>query len=146
MLIIEDMHDAAGSLQEALDLVGHVVAVAYDGPSGLALARDFHPDAVLCDIGLPVMNGFEVARAMRSDSAIRSAFLVALSGYALQDDIDKAKEAGFDEHMAKPPRLDVLERLLARIATLSPPDRLQVYASRRRRSSVRRSATRRGSL
>lgn len=121
VLIIEDLVDAAESLQEALDLAGHVVAVAYDGPSGLALARNFGPDVVLCDIGLPLMNGFQVAREMRKDPdpRMRSALLIALSGYALQEDIDKAKEAGFDEHMAKPPRLDVLERLLARLPKAS---------------------------
>lgn len=113
VLIIEDLPDAAESLQEALGLAGHDVAVAYDGPTGVALARSFRPDVVLCDIGLPVMDGFQVARELRQDPALASAFLVALSGYALQEDIDKAREAGFDQHMAKPPRLEALERLLA---------------------------------
>lgn len=67
---------------------------------------------VLCDIGLPITDGFDVARAMRLASATRAAFLIAPSDYASQDDTDQAKEARFDGHRAKPPRLDILDRLL----------------------------------
>ncbi len=68
---------------------------------------------VLCDIGLPGMNGFEVARALRADAALKDALLVALSGYALPDDIRRSAEAGFRHHLAKPPSLEELERVLA---------------------------------
>ena len=70
MLVIEDNVDAAESLREALELGGHEVAVAYDGPEGLAKARAFEPEVVLCDIGLPGMDGYEVARALRADAAL----------------------------------------------------------------------------
>jgi CheY-like chemotaxis protein len=82
-LIIEDNVDAADSLREVLELSGHEVAVAYNGPDGLAKAREWRPEVLLCDIGLPGMDGYEVARAFRADEALRKTFLVALSGYAL---------------------------------------------------------------
>ena len=66
VLIIEDNIDAADSLREALELDAHQVAVAHDGPTGLALARSFHPEVVLCDVGLPGMTGYDVARAFRT--------------------------------------------------------------------------------
>jgi CheY-like chemotaxis protein len=68
---------------------------------------------VLCDIGLLSMDGYEVARRMRQDPKVRSTFLVALGGYALQEDVEKSGEVGFDRHMAKPPRLEQLEQMLA---------------------------------
>jgi PAS domain S-box-containing protein len=113
VLIIEDNVDAAESLCEALSIGHHEVAVAYDGRRGLAKARDFRPDVILCDIGLPGMDGFAVARAIRSDDVLRKGFLVALSGYALPEDLERAREAGFDRHLAKPPSLESLQRLLA---------------------------------
>jgi two-component system CheB/CheR fusion protein len=113
ILIIEDNVDAAESLQEALLLDEHDVSVAPDGPTGIARARAFRPDVILCDIGLPGMDGFAVARALRADPLFERTFLVALSGYALPEDLQRAAEAGFDRHLAKPPRLEILERLLA---------------------------------
>jgi PAS domain S-box-containing protein len=115
VLLIEDNVDAAHSLREVLELAQHAVEVAYDGPDGIRKARAFAPDVILCDIGLPGMNGHEVARALRAERALRSVFLVALTGYALPEDLVKAKEAGFDGHLAKPPNLEELERLLANV-------------------------------
>jgi signal transduction histidine kinase/ActR/RegA family two-component response regulator len=113
VLIIEDLADAAQSLREALELCGHQVQVAENGPAGLTRAREFCPEVVLCDIGLPGMDGYEVARAFRADGVLKDVFLVALSGYALPEDLQRAAEAGFDRHFAKPPRLDKLEELLS---------------------------------
>ena len=113
VLIIEDQADAAQSLREALDLCGHQVQVTNNGPAGLSRARAFCPEVVLCDIGLPGMDGYEVARAFRADGALKDVFLVALSGYALPEDLQRAAEAGFDQHVAKPPRMDKLEELLS---------------------------------
>jgi CheY-like chemotaxis protein len=70
---------------------------------------------VLCDIGLPGMDGFEVARAFRADPALKGAFLVALSGYALPEDVQRASQAGFERHLAKPPSLEKLEQMLANL-------------------------------
>ncbi|MGC4115973.1 MAG: ATP-binding protein [Myxococcales bacterium] len=113
ILIIEDNVDAADSLREVLELDGHEVAVANDGPAGLALARRTGPDVVLCDIGLPGMDGYAVARAFRLDEALRHVLLVALSGYAQREDMERAAAAGFDHHLAKPPNLEKLEAVLA---------------------------------
>ncbi len=113
VLVIEDNIDAADSLRDVLQVQGHEVAVAYDGGSGIALAREFRPEVVLCDIGLPGMDGYEVARAFRADEALRSAQLVALSGYALAEDQQRASEAGFDQHLTKPPSFERLAAVLA---------------------------------
>jgi CheY-like chemotaxis protein len=113
VLIIEDNEDAAETLREVLALQGHeVVAVAGSGPEGLASARSGRPDVVLCDIGLPLMDGYQVARSFRADPELRGIRLVALSGYAQPEDLARAVEAGFDAHLAKPPDLDKLQQLL----------------------------------
>jgi PAS domain S-box-containing protein len=113
VLIIEDNIDAADSLRDVLEFGDHVVEVAYHGPEGLARAREFKPEVVLCDIGLPGMDGYQVARALRADDALKEVFLVALSGYALPEDLQRAHEAGFDRHLAKPPSIEKIEEALA---------------------------------
>jgi PAS domain S-box-containing protein len=115
VLVIEDNVDAADSLREVLELGDHDVAVAYNGPEGLSRAREFQPEVVLCDIGLPGMDGFEVARALRREDGLRGVFLVALSGYAQPEDLQRASEAGFERHLAKPPSLEKLEELLGNL-------------------------------
>jgi two-component system CheB/CheR fusion protein len=115
ILIIEDNRDAAESLCEVLELDGHEVAVAHDGAQGLRKALDFKPDVVLCDIGLPGMDGYEVARALRADERLRSAHLVAISGYALPEDLCSASQAGFQDHLAKPPSIERLAEILSRV-------------------------------
>jgi PAS domain S-box-containing protein len=112
VLIIEDNVDAAHSLRDLLEADEHQVAVAYDGPQGIAKAREFGPDVVLCDIGLPGMNGFDVARVFRADAALKGIRLVALSGYSMPEDLQRASEAGFERHLAKPPDPAVIEGLL----------------------------------
>lgn len=112
ILLIEDNIDSAESLREVLELGDHEVAVAYNGPEGIAKAREFCPDVALCDIGLPGMDGYAVARAFRADTMLNRTFLVALSGYALPEDLLRAQEAGFERHLAKPLSLDKLERIL----------------------------------
>ena len=110
VLVIEDNVDAGFTLAEVLALEGHEVRVARDGASGIALARELGPDVVLCDIGLPDLDGYEVARTLRRDDALKGARLVALTGYAQPDDQRRARDAGFDAHLGKPPDL---ERLFA---------------------------------
>jgi PAS domain S-box-containing protein len=116
VLVVEDNLDGAESLRELLALNGHEVEVAYRGADGIAKARDWRPDVVLCDIGLPDINGHDVARAFRSDPLLRSVFLVALTGYALPADLERASEAGFNEHLAKPACIDRLKEVLASAA------------------------------
>lgn len=113
VLIIEDNVDVAHSLREALGFLKHSVEVAYSGPEGLAKARAFGPDVVLCDIGLPGMDGYDVAKAFRAEPALGSVFLVALTGYALPEDQSKARQAGFDRHLAKPASVGDLQAVLA---------------------------------
>jgi len=113
VLIIEDNIDAADSLREALEFNEYEVEVAYTGPSGIAKSRVYKPEVVLCDIGLPGMDGFEVARVFRADGALKGTRLVALSGYALPEDLQRSREAGFDQHLAKPPSMETLQEALA---------------------------------
>ncbi len=113
ILVIEDNVDAADSLRDALTLAQHQVVVAYRGAAGLEVAREFKPDVVLCDIGLPEMDGYQIARAIRADEQLREVQLIALTGYALPQDLAKAKTAGFDQHLAKPLSIEKLEEALA---------------------------------
>ncbi|WP_170229901.1 PAS domain S-box protein [Polyangium fumosum] len=117
VLVIEDNVDAAETLRDALGMGDHVVEVAFAGPEGIEKARRFEPDVVLCDIGLPGMDGYGVARTIRADPKLRSVYLVALSGYALQEDVERSRQAGFDRHMAKPPSLSALEKMLAEVGS-----------------------------
>lgn len=113
VLIIEDNVDAAELLRDLLQLGDHTVALAFSGPDGLDCARSFRPDVVLCDIGLPTMDGYAVAAAIRADPELADTCLIALSGYAQPEDIRRATTAGFDHHVAKPPDLDRLEAILS---------------------------------
>jgi PAS domain S-box-containing protein len=113
VLIVEDHEDAAESLRDYLELRGHAVEIAIDGLDALAKAATFRPEIVLCDLGLPGLDGYGVARALRADPALRGAFLVALSGYAQDEDVARSREAGFDRHLAKPADPVVLEALMA---------------------------------
>jgi two-component system CheB/CheR fusion protein len=112
VLIIEDNMDAAETLRDLLELSGHEVRVAFEGHEGLRLAGTFRPQVVLCDIGLPGMTGYEVARALRADDRFRAVVLVALTGYSLPEDQRRATDAGFAHHVRKPPNLDELIHLL----------------------------------
>jgi PAS domain S-box-containing protein len=118
VLIVEDNVDAADTLRDVLELEGHDVTVAYRGTDGLEAARLHRPDVVLCDLGLPGLDGYEVARALRGEPGTAGVLLVALSGYALPEDRQRALEAGFDRHLAKPVDPDDLTRMLA-----APPRR-----------------------
>jgi signal transduction histidine kinase/CheY-like chemotaxis protein len=112
ILIIEDNVDGAQSLAEILEFHGHRVRVARDGCSGIATAKEFQPDTILCDIGLPDVDGYDVARTLRQDGPLRGTRLVALSGYAQPEDRRRARDAGFDAHLVKPVDLDELMRVL----------------------------------
>jgi signal transduction histidine kinase len=112
VLLVEDNDDAAESLRDAIMLLGHEVHVGRTGLEGIALARAIKPDVVLCDIGLPGADGYEVARTLRR--LVPHALLIAMTGYGMPDDKQRAKEAGFAQHVTKPPRIADLERLLTR--------------------------------
>jgi PAS domain S-box-containing protein len=112
VLIIEDNEDAAESLREVLEFDNHDVAVAHTGPTGIRKAIELQPTVILCDIGLPGMDGYEVARAIRAEPSLKNVPMIALSGYALPEDLRRAQQAGFDRHMAKPPSLAQINQLL----------------------------------
>lgn len=117
ILLIEDNVDAADMLRTLLELEGHDVQVAHEGPTGLALAGESPPDVILCDLGLPGMDGYAVAQAVRADERLRYAYLVALSGYALPDDRHHAADVGFDTHLAKPASVEKLRAVLAQASS-----------------------------
>ena len=114
MLVVDDNVDTARGTARLLQLAGHDVRVAHDGREALEVAREICPRFVLLDIGLPVMDGYEVARQLRGDPRLRDAVIVAISGYS-QDDYRQPEDAGFDHHMVKPIDYDALR------AILSPP-------------------------
>jgi PAS domain S-box-containing protein len=120
VLIVEDNADAAESLAAFLELIGHEVSVAGDGKTGIERARSLSPDIVLCDIDLPVLDGYEVAAALRREPALRGTYLVAMTGYGQAEDKRQARERGFDAHLTKPTDPADLERLLARLPAASP--------------------------
>jgi signal transduction histidine kinase/ActR/RegA family two-component response regulator len=113
ILIVEDNADAADSLRTLLELDGHEVRTERTGTAALEAARGFQPEVVLCDIGLPGMDGYEVARALRRAPGGAEPLLIALTGYAADGDQERTAQAGFDHHFAKPPDLERLNRLLA---------------------------------
>ncbi|HEY0515317.1 MAG TPA: MEDS domain-containing protein [Thermoanaerobaculia bacterium] len=102
ILVVEDNADAALTMRDFLELSGHEVELAASGMDGVEAARQFHPEVVLCDLGLPGMNGFEVAAELRRDPSTRSAKLIAVTGYGGDEDRRRSKEAGFDLHLTKP--------------------------------------------
>jgi CheY-like chemotaxis protein len=111
IVLIDDNVDAAESLAMLLRLKGHEVHIAYDGPSGVALALKTDPDCVLVDIGLPGIDGYAVAKRLRAQERERT-LLVALTGYSQSEDRLKSEQAGFDHHLVKPVAQDVLEDVL----------------------------------
>jgi two-component system CheB/CheR fusion protein len=117
VLMVEDNPDAAESLVMILELLGHHVRVVHDGAVALDAARANVPDIMLVDIGLPGMNGYEVARAVRADPHLKQVVLVALTGYGRPDDKAAAMAAGFDYHLVKPVDLDALGELVARLGS-----------------------------
>jgi CheY-like chemotaxis protein len=123
ILVVDDNADGARLLADALELVGHETRLAFDGPTALVAAADFRPDAALLDLGLPVMDGYELAGQMIARSkGRRRPVLVAVTGYGQASDQERTRAAGFDAHVVKPvdiPRLiSLVESLLARTATV----------------------------
>jgi signal transduction histidine kinase len=108
MLIVDDNEDSARSMSTLQRLRGHETRTAFTGPDAVVAAAEFSPEVVLLDIGLPGMDGYDVARHLRAMPALAGAFLVAMTGYGSDEDRAHAKEAGFDEYLVKPVDLDLL--------------------------------------
>ena len=112
VLLIEDSADAREMLRMMLELAGHVVYDAPDGDRGLELLNDMRPDVGIIDIGLPRMDGYQIARRIREEPHGRGMLLVALTGYGAADDVKRSAEHGFDHHLVKPVDPEQIARLI----------------------------------
>ncbi|HEY4445711.1 MAG TPA: PAS domain-containing protein [Steroidobacteraceae bacterium] len=113
VLVADDNKDAADALAMLLELAGHEVRVAHGGRAALSLAQTFRPDVAVLDIGMPELNGYEVAKELRREPWGSRMCLVALTGWGQDEDRQRAKDAGFDRHLTKPVDTDALEKLLS---------------------------------
>lgn len=114
VLVVDDNQDAANCLCMLMKVMGHESRAVYDGPAGIAAAQDFAPEVAMLDIGMPIMNGYEVARALRHGNP--DCTLVAVTGWGHEAAKRQATEAGFDHHLVKPVSEPALIQLLAAIA------------------------------
>jgi len=115
ILVIDDIPDIADVMKMMLDMEGFETQVAYSGATALDVARQFAPDVIFCDIGLPVMDGHEIARRIRTDPAIAPATLIALTGWGAEAELRRTRESGFDFHMVKPVDANAMLELLSHI-------------------------------
>jgi CheY-like chemotaxis protein len=115
ILVVDDNHDSAMSLAMMLSIMGHDTRTAHDGESAVTSAESFLPDVVLLDIGLPKLNGYEVAQRIRESAWGRSMFLIAVTGWGQEEDRQRSSEVGLNVHMVKPVEPAALERLLAEL-------------------------------
>jgi CheY-like chemotaxis protein/two-component sensor histidine kinase len=117
ILVVDDNRDAGDSLGILLELLGAEVCAVRDGPTALATLTTYRPDVVLLDIGMPSMDGYEVARRIRGNLDSDKVTLIALTGWRQEEDRRRSKEAGIDHHLVKPVNMQVLQRILAPLAT-----------------------------
>ena len=112
MLIIEDNRDAREMFRIMLELAGHEVLEAEEGVGGLELLKTARPDVAVIDVGLPGLNGYEIARRFREESDAGGVMLVALTGYGTPEARERSRQAGFDHHLIKPVNADALQEIL----------------------------------
>ncbi|MGH8797345.1 MAG: response regulator, partial [Caldimonas sp.] len=138
LLIVDDNRDAAEAVAVLLALAGHEVKAVHDPLEALASAPVFAPDVVVLDIGLPIMDGYRLARSLRDVAETRASLLIALTGYGQQGDRERARDAGFDHHLTKPAEpeklLSLIEDWRAGKADIGPSSTAGVS----RRASMRR--------
>lgn len=116
ILIVDDNQEAANSLADIMALQGHTAKVVFNGLNAIKIAADFAPAAILLDIGLPDIDGYQVCRELRKDNRLRTTLIVAQTGYGQLKDREEAYAAGFDHHLVKPVSLKKINALLAKIA------------------------------
>jgi len=116
ILIVDDNDASAKTMGWTLEMLGHEIKLAHDGTSALMLAKDYRPDIILLDIGLPGMNGYEVCRALRSDPDLKNTVIIAQTGWGQKEHLERSKEAGFDHHLVKPIKFETLEEIIVKIA------------------------------
>ena len=115
LLLVDDNKDVVNMLAMLLRRVGHEVQIAHDGPAAIEAARQHKPEVVLLDIGLPGMSGYEVAEKLRSEKDLNHFRLIAMTGYGQDEDVNRAKRSGFDDHLLKPVRLESIQQALTRL-------------------------------
>jgi CheY-like chemotaxis protein len=115
ILVVDDNHDSALSLAMMLSIMGHETRTAHDGESAISTAETFLPEVVLLDIGLPKLNGYEVAQRIRESAWGTSMFLIAVTGWGQDEDRQRSTEVGLNLHMVKPVEPAALEKLLAEL-------------------------------
>jgi CheY-like chemotaxis protein len=116
VLVIDDNRLASDSAAMALRLMGHKTATAYDGVEGMDVARTFRPDVILMDIGLPHLNGYELARRIRAQPWGKNTCLIAVTGFGQEEDRRRSQAAGFDHHLVKPVNFAEFGKKLSEIA------------------------------
>ena len=114
VLCVDDEQQLVNTLARLLKAMGHEAHVAYDGATALGAARTLRPEIVLLDVGLPQTDGYEIARRLRASNTVPGMRLVALTGYGREEDRERARAAGFDDHLLKPADLAALQELLGR--------------------------------
>ena len=112
VLIVDDNHDSATSMAMLLQIYGYDARIAHDGPASLDIAREFEPQAVVLDIGLPGMDGYQVAFRLR-ELGLQDPTLIAMTGYGQESDRRRSREAGFEHHLVKPISFDALTEILS---------------------------------
>jgi CheY-like chemotaxis protein len=120
ILVVDDNHDSALSLAMMLSIMGHETRTAHDGESAVSHAESFLPEVVLLDIGLPLLNGYEVAQRIREQPWGKSMFLIAVTGWGQEEDRQRSSEVGLNVHMVKPVEPAALEKLLAELPQDGP--------------------------
>lgn len=112
ILVVDDDKACANVLMWTLEILGHTVQMALDGPTAIALAKSFLPDIALLDIGLPEMNGYEICQTMRREPALQNIVFIAQTGWGQKEHRERSKEAGFDYHLVKPVDMEALKNIL----------------------------------
>ena len=135
VLVVDDNVDSAESMGMVLELLGVRHEVVFSGQAALEAARRFCPDVVLLDIGMPGMDGYEVARHLRAADETADATLIALTGWSQASDRERSREAGFDHHLSKPVDIGALQRLIASGRVREPPQPLDALGDTRRLAS-----------
>ncbi len=120
ILVVDDNRDSAESMAMLLQLCGHQTWLAFDGSSAVSLAAEHSPDVVVLDIGLPGMDGYQVARTLRGLPQTSDSLLIALTGYGQEQDRQRSKAAGFSQHLVKPVDVESLLQAIARYQRARP--------------------------
>lgn len=116
LLVVDDNENCAKVIMWGLEALGHTAQMATDGQTAIALAKSFIPDAVLLDIGLPGMNGYEICQAMRKEPSLSHTVFIAQTGWSLKEHKERSLKAGFDYHLVKPVDIEALKKLLDNLA------------------------------